>query len=215
MHREPPAAVQPSSTARADRPPDRPQRGPRRIAAVKDQPPWHGHPAWTQRQQQRRAAEIPVGSNARDGVPSVRKDQHDGRRSCRAGQAGTAAGAGVPHLPPAVEPHDRYGGQQRAKRDLPRPVAGGHGGETGSGKQEQRDQFGRKRGAERTAWPACTASAQDGGGPAGAGFRRGGRQACRWCRQSRSCSSPPRRSSYRAPYWPRNPGRTRDPGRRG
>ena len=81
--------------------------------------------AWTPRpdaaQQQRRAAEIPVGSNARDGVPSVRKDQHDGRRSRRAG-AGTAAGAGVP--PPAASRRTTRPVRRPATRQA-RPAAAG------------------------------------------------------------------------------------------
>ena len=41
---------------------------------------------------------------------------------------------------------------------------------------------------------------------------RGGTPASRWCRRSRSCSSPPRRSSCPAPHWRSSPGHIQDPG---
>lgn len=61
---------------------------------------------------------------------------------------------------------------------------------------------------------AAAAAGSDGAAPgrASGSITGVGTPACRWSRQSRSCSSRPRRSSCHAPYWRSNRDRTRDPG---
>ncbi len=119
-----------------------------------------------------------------------------------------------PLAPFAGNRHAGDNGQQRQRAVPPQHAGRVRGNGVG---QRGREQSHRNRftGAEHQQGPPQRVGpvlAQPVQGPPQPRIRRGGRQACRWYRRNRSCSLPQRRSSSRAPCWPRSPGRTPDPG---
>lgn len=161
---------------------------------------------------------VPAGANHSLAPDTAGTFQPDPQRSPAIGsrQHGhTAPAQGTP--PAAPRPHcPRTGKHECGRQGGAQPLKARRAGGDRIG-QRQRKQAERRNfcGAKHEQGPPQRMDpvlAQPAQGPPQPRIRRGGRQACRWCRRNRSCSSPPHRSSCHAPCWPRSPGRTRDPG---
>ena len=157
-------------------------------------------------------AERPMSGDDSPMPAAVRMGHYDAGTTLRHADE-TATGRAPPAWPSTGNPRRQQCDEEDSgeMRQLP-PLRMARGRQHACPDEQQASQrFGKTKEKQRPPQRVGAQRAREALRPA-CGVRRDGRQACRWCRQNRSCSSPPRRSSCHARCSPRSPGRTRDPG---